>query len=306
MSVASTPDRATGAERAPAHRDWRAIDWARHTHTIELDGGRVSYADFGDGAGPPVLLVHGLGGEWTVWLETIPDLALSRRVIAVDLPGFGASPLGPDAPSIDGAARMLATLCAALELDSVVVAGSSLGGWIAAELALQQPDLVRALVLIGAAGISPTRWERAKTVSVMWSASRVAPLGSRFRRPIAARPRLRRMALGFTVDRADRLPADLVYRCLPEAASEGFRPYLKAAIGSWSFEWSERLRTLERPALVVWGERDGLLPVRHGREWERLLPDADLVVVPGAGHLPMLERPQVVNQLLARFTADID
>src|SRR4051794_6712071 len=283
-----------------AEPSWRAHVWAEQTRTVDVGPDRLAYVELGAGD-PPVLLLHGLGGNWTAWLETLPAVARPRRVIAVDLPGFGASAPGSDGISIPGYARTIERFCERMGLDEIVVAGSSLGGWVAAELTLRAPDLVQGLVLIDAAGIVPTRTERLRAISMMRGAELGAPLAPRFRAAVASRPRLRKLALKYTVAEPQSLAADLVYMALPTAPDPGFGPAFTAARRSWSDAWCDQLTEIERPMLIVWGEEDALLPLRHAREGARRIRGSELRVIPGAGHLPMLERPILVNPLLRRF-----
>jgi pimeloyl-ACP methyl ester carboxylesterase len=284
----------------PVAQSWRAHDWAELSQTVDVGSDRIAYVDLGEGD-PPVLLLHGLGGNWTAWLETLPAVARDHRVIAVDLPGFGASAPGSDGISIPGYARTIERFCERMGLDEVIVAGSSLGGWVAAELTLRSPTLVKGLVLIDAAGMVPTRGERFKAISMMRGAELGAPLAPKFRAAIASRPRLRNLALKYTVDDPSALAADLVYMALPSAPDPGFGPAFTAARRSWSDAWCDQLTEIECPTLIVWGERDSLLPVRQGREWARRIRGSEFHVIPGAGHLPMLERPVLVNSLLEGF-----
>ena len=289
---------------ADAPTSWRAHDWAALARTIDVGPDRLAYVELGDG--PPVLLVHGLGGNRTVWLETLPALARNHRVIAVDLPGFGASALGSDGVSIPGYARTLERFCNRLGLGRLVLMGSSLGGWVSADLTLRSPERVRGLVLIDAAGIVPTRPERLKAVAMMRGAELGAPHAPRFRAAVATRPGLRKLALKYTIADPTRLAADLVYMALPGAPDPGFSPAFTAARRSWSDAWSDTLTEIECPTLILWGDRDALLPLRHAREWARLIRGSELQVIPGAGHLPMLERPTLVNLALERFLAGLD
>src|ERR1700754_1719542 len=98
---------------------WRAVNWADEVRTIDLGPDRISYFDLGEGSGTPVLFVHGLGGNSTVWLENLTVFARERRVLALDLPGFGASAPGSDGISIPGYSRTLRRFCEALGLDEV-------------------------------------------------------------------------------------------------------------------------------------------------------------------------------------------
>jgi pimeloyl-ACP methyl ester carboxylesterase len=97
------------------------------------------------------------------------------------------------------------------------------------------------------------------------------------------------------------LAADLVYMALPEAPDPGFAPAFLAARRSWSEGWSDRLTEIECPTLILWGERDSLLPVRHGREFARRIRGSHLRVIGDAGHLPMVERPAEFNSALLEF-----
>jgi pimeloyl-ACP methyl ester carboxylesterase len=284
---------------------WRAVSWADKVRTVDLGPDRVSYFDLGEGDGPPVLFVHGLGGNSTVWLENLPAAARERRVLALDLPGFGASAPTSDGISIPGYSRTLQRFCERLGLDEVVLVGSSLGGWVSADLTLRDPERVRALVLTDAAGIVPTRAERYKAVAMMRGAELGAPLAPRFRTAIASRRRLRAMSLKYTVADPARLAPDLVYMGLPAAPDPGFSPAFTACRRSWSDAWCDQLTEIECPTSIVWGERDRLLPLRHAREWARRIVGSELHVIPDAGHIPMLERPDLYNDLLLGFLARV-
>src|SRR5438128_1360742 len=125
-----------GAKGSP---DWREIDWAPFLHDTAIAGRRVRYCDYGSGDGPPVVLVHGLGGSWQNWLENIPRIGQERRAIAIDLPGHGASEMPGEKMSISGFGRSVDALCDQLGLGEVVLVGNSMGGFTAAEVAIQFP-----------------------------------------------------------------------------------------------------------------------------------------------------------------------
>jgi pimeloyl-ACP methyl ester carboxylesterase len=135
-----------------ASPDWRDTDWAKELKTVEVDGVPMNYIDVGTdtGAEEPAVLVHGLGGQWQNWLENIPRLAVDRRVVAMDLPGFGLTPqpVDDEGISIPRYGRFVNGLCDALGLETVELVGNSMGGYIAAEVALQFPERVNRLVLV--------------------------------------------------------------------------------------------------------------------------------------------------------------
>jgi len=281
---------------------WRELVWEPHTRRAELAGGAVlSYVDIGDGPGPALLLVHGLGGSWKVWMENVLAFAHDHRVIAVDLPGFGGSPAPQGSVSYAAYAATLAELVAHLGLTEVVVVGNSFGGWVSAELALRHPEVVVGLVLVDAAGIVPTRGERFKVVTMMRNAGRMAPLGMRYRERIINSPKNRKRAFGFIIARADLLPPDLAVFLMPDETSPVFQKVIDEATRSWSQEWCDEVAALDTPSVVVWGSEDKQLPLRHAKLWHRMLVDSELVVVPGAGHMPMLESPRLVNDAIRRL-----
>src|SRR5436305_10535375 len=138
---------------AVAQPDWREIDWASHLHDTIVEGRRVRYCDYGTGDGPPVVMLHGLGGSWQNWLENIPRIGQQRRVIAVDLPGHGASEMPVEKISISAFGRCVDALCEQLGLGAVELVGNSTGGFTATEVAIQFPSRAAGHVLVSAAGI---------------------------------------------------------------------------------------------------------------------------------------------------------
>src|SRR5918994_656054 len=141
-----------------ASPDWRTIDWQAHLHKVEIEGIPVNNVDMGgrgeDGEREPIVLVHGLAGQWQNWLENIPRLAQERRVVALDLPGHGLTPMPREQITISGYGRYVNALCEQLELGQVDMIGNSMGGFVAAEVAIQVPERIDQLVLVSAAGIA--------------------------------------------------------------------------------------------------------------------------------------------------------
>src|SRR5918998_159889 len=147
--------------------DWRATDWERELKRVEIDGTPVNYVDVGSGGEEPVVLVHGLGGQWQNWLENIPRLAQDRRVLALDLPGHGLTPEPEDEKiSISGYGRCVDAFCDKLGVGQVDMVGNSMGGFVAAEVAIQFPERVARLVLVSAAGITSADVIRAPVVTI--------------------------------------------------------------------------------------------------------------------------------------------
>src|SRR3712207_1225325 len=124
---------------------WMSIDWPALTRSVEVLGRRMNVVDTG-GDGPVLLFIHGLGGNWQNWLLTIPAFMGPYRCVAPDLPGFGLSEMPADGISIRGYGRVVDALCQELEVERAVVVGSSMGGFIGAEVAISFATRVERLV----------------------------------------------------------------------------------------------------------------------------------------------------------------
>ena len=191
--------------------DWRTIDWPAHLRRARLGGAEVNYVDIGDGPGAPVVFVHGLGGQWQNWLENIPRVAEERRVVAPDLPGFGLSPAPPKRITISGYGRLVDALCEHLGFGPVHLVGNSMGGFVAAETAIQFPERVERLVLVSAAGISSANVYRAPALLLGRAATALISYTAARHEHVAKRPGARNLALALVVRYPTRLKADLVH-----------------------------------------------------------------------------------------------
>ena len=115
--------------------DWLKIDWRQHLHRVELPGGEVNYAEIGEGE--PIVFVHGISGSWQNWLENLPHFGRTHRAIALDLPGFGASPMPSWPIDMPAYGRLLHDFCEKLGIGSgATLVGNSMGGFVAAEAVL--------------------------------------------------------------------------------------------------------------------------------------------------------------------------
>jgi pimeloyl-ACP methyl ester carboxylesterase len=256
------------------------------------------------GEGPPLVFVHGLSGSWPNWLEQLPVFAAAgHRVIALDLPGFGHSPMPTDQISISGYARLLDGLLDQLGIDAAAVVGHSMGGFVGAELAIAFPQRAERLVLVSAAGLStyanpgatralPTlrRLERTIAACAGWVASK-SDAASR-------RPGLRNATLGFVTRHPSRLPAALAAEQVRGAGKPGFMPAFAAHL---DYDFRDRLVEIACPTLIVWGDGDRVITVRDASAFAELIPNSKAVIYKDTGHLAMLERPGAFNALLADF-----
>ncbi len=122
------------------------IDWRQHQRWVHVQGRPVNLVEIGEG--PPLVFVHGLSGNWQNWLEQLPEFSRDHRCVAVDLPGFGESPMPAEKITISGYGRWLDALFEVLEIEAAAVVGNSMGGFIAAETAIKFPHRVERLVLV--------------------------------------------------------------------------------------------------------------------------------------------------------------
>jgi len=277
--------------------EWMDVDWEEHSRWLRIEGRWLHVIDIGEG--PVVLFVHGLSGCWKNWLENIPHFARDHRVIAVDLPGFGASEMPRHRISISAYADTLDTLMRELDIPNARIVGNSMGGFIGAELALRHPARVERLVLVAAVGLSieSIRTDRDSGLRHRLEEIVFCKIGLVASRSalVARRRRLRSALLLLFVAHPGRLDPELAYEQVSSSGKPGFPAALDALC---SYPIRERLGEIVCPTLIVWGDKDRLVPVKDAAVFEELIDDSRAVIYPDTGHLTMLERP-------ARFNADV-
>ena len=249
----------------------------------------------------PLLFVHGLSGSWQNWLENLPAFAPGHRVLAMDLPGFGATPMPASGRvSIAGYATLLVALLDLLEIPRACVVGNSMGGFIALEFALAAPERVDSLVLVSPAGIGARTQRNDRLLGGLRRVERLILAGGGMLAAnadwVARRARLRRAAMQVAVHRPDKLPNALMSEQIRQ--SNGKPGFVAALDAITDHDVEERLGDIACRTLLYWGRDDRLVPVRDAARFLELIPDARLVVLDETGHLAMLERP-------ARFNADL-
>jgi pimeloyl-ACP methyl ester carboxylesterase len=265
----------------------------------DVKGVRMRY--FVGGEGPPLLLVHGLGGAASNWTELAPLLARRHRLLVPDLPGHGGSSALPAVSGLDPFADRVALVAEREGLLPAPVVGHSLGGMVVLRLALRRPADVQAVVLAGAAGLSIGNVVGRQLLSV-FSTVRPGRLAARYRGWVTRSPLLRRLVFGF-VSVADPI-------ALTEGAVEGFlaAQLLHTDVDSaWRAlrvdDPRQELEGVRCPVLVLWGSEDVQLPLDDAFEYTRRLR-ARLRVIPGCGHLLIGERPDACDRAIEDFLPD--
>jgi pimeloyl-ACP methyl ester carboxylesterase len=279
--------------------EWLDFPWERHQHRMRIDGRDANYVDAGDG--PAVIFVHGLGASWQSWLENLPEFARDRRVVAMDLPGFGCSDLPEHDISIEHYADWTFRLLDELGIERGTIVGNSMGGFIAADMAIRQPERVQRLALVSAAVF----WQEYRRAQPLVELARrsdaiVARALTRVTDDVATRPRLRAWAMATAGFRYPHLiERQLAHELVRSARrTDGYLPALEAMA---DFPLEEELPKISCPALIVWGAQDTLVPVKDAKRLEALIPDSRRVVFERTGHVAMLERPERFNSLLRAF-----
>jgi pimeloyl-ACP methyl ester carboxylesterase len=262
----------------------------------DVKGVRLRYYVGGDG--PPLLLVHGLGGAAANWTLLAPALAARRRLLVPDLPGHGGSSPLPAAPTLNPFADAVFALAVREGMTPAPVVGHSMGGVIALRLALRRPEAVRAVVLAAPAGISSTA-RRAELAFAIVSAMKPARLVAPLRGAIGRSPLLRAAVFGrWEVSDTAAFPPVAVEAFLSATA---IHSDLETA--GWALLRDDPRTDLDRircPRLVLWGARDHLVPVEDGIEYARRL-GAPLRVVADCGHLLIGERPDACADAILSF-----
>ncbi|HWM55359.1 MAG TPA: alpha/beta fold hydrolase [Solirubrobacterales bacterium] len=273
--------------------------------TETLHGRSVSYLEAG--AGPVLLLVHGMGGSSENWQAVIGPLARDHTVIAPDLPGHGRSAPGGGDYSVGGLASGLRDLLLVLGHERATLVGHSLGGGIAMQFAYQFPEIAERLVLVSSGGLGPE-------VSPLLRAAAMPGAGPFI---AATAPAVGWMRSGFRRAEAVGLrpstdvdEVSLGYASLADPERRAaFLATVRSVIGTGGQRVSavDRLYLAEAlPVLIVWGARDPLVPSHHGEDAHQSLPGSQLEVFEGVGHLPQLEVPSRFIAVVERFLAETE
>lgn len=245
---------------------------------VHIAGTRVYYREAG--RGPTLLFLHGAGGADSAlgWLSSLAAAGL--RVIVPDHPGFGRSPEPPWLDNVHDVAYAYLDFLETLDLTDVHLVGTSLGGWIALELAVRNASRLSALTVIGASGIRPE--DIATGDLFLWSPE----------------DRVRRLVYDPAL--AERI---LALPQTPEQQEVQLRNFFTTAKLAWEprffdphlEKWLHRLRL---PTHVIWGDSDRLFPPEYGRRLAALIPGARFSLIGRCGHLPQIERPQELATLV--------
>lgn len=251
---------------------------------ITVEGRTIRHLRLGPEEGTPIVMIHGFGADLSTWMFNQEALAADRPVYALDLPGHGGSSKEVDDGSAAGLARTVRAYLDAAGIDRAHLVGHSLGGAIAVEIALAEPDRVTALTLVAPAGFGTE-------IAGDFISGFILETRSRKLRPV----------LEMLVANPDMVSADMVEDVLKFKRLDGATAALSTvaeanfAGGSQKLSLRGRLADVKVPVHVAWGEVDQILPAAHA---EGLPESVSVTRVPGAGHIAHMEKASEINSII--------
>jgi pimeloyl-ACP methyl ester carboxylesterase len=287
----------------PADVKWRdSLDFIynpEYSWFTRVDGVRIHYQEAGEESAPPIILIHGFISSNLIWSHVLKPLAdAGFRAIALDLPGYGYSDKPADAHyTIDEQARAVIGLMDQLGIEKALIAGASYGGAVASIIALDYPERVNRLILVGAVTNDDAKRKLLLRISCLPLIGDVATplfLGSRWILRKRMQDMYRRMGRPIN----EKMVASRHHLL---ATSNTHRAMLRTA-RHWSANRIEREAFLIRqPTLLVWGDDDDHIPIENALRMRDSIPNAKLIVFRNCGHLPPAEQPEKFVELVAEF-----
>jgi pimeloyl-ACP methyl ester carboxylesterase len=263
---------------------------------VTIWDGPVFFREAGDGVRPPLLLLHGWGGSSRYWRATLAALGADRRVLALDLPGFGASPPLAGPATASRLAELVLAFADAQGLEQFDLNGHSFCASVAVYIAARWPGRVRRLVLTS---ISTFRNERERRM--VDQVHHILGLWMALRRPWMAERRAFYRTVGSRF--FYRNPADdaVLREAVADFLKMDKRTALESAASSSDAAINQAMAAVACPTLVIGARQDRIMPPRGTPEVARLVPDSRLLWIERCGHLPMIERPDEYHAALRDF-----
>jgi len=242
---------------------------------VVIDDQLINYFEVNPQADTTVVFLHGWQSSVKVWVKILEKLGHNQvRLIALDMPGFGQSPIPKLAWGVGDYAELVKNFATKLELKNIVLVGHSFGGRVAIKLVSKEPKLIKKLVLVDAAGF---RNEKIQTKLKILAAKTAKPL---FALPILKR--LKETAL-IAMGAKDYVEAGPMRQIFMKTINEDLTDFM---------------HEITIPTLLIWGEKDEETPLAYGEIMNRLIPDSKLVVLAGAGHFSFLDEPDHFVKLI--------
>lgn len=259
---------------------------------LEIEGMPLHYRATGDPQAPAVVLIHGVLSSLHTWQAWQEQLSHEFYVISFDVPGFGLTGSHPKSDySVDMYNRVITALLQHLNVKDCYLAGSSFGGLLSWEYALHAPQRVQKMILLDASGIHTSPKEVKNIGFKLFLNPFTAPLAHYF----TPKAILHRLLKGVYGDVA-KVSSELAERYWALLLRKGNRTAFSTILSKTILHGQSHttaLQQIQTPTLILWGDQDHLLPVRHAQEFHQLLPNSSLKIYKGVGHVPMEEIPQL-------------
>lgn len=253
---------------------------------IETSRGKVGFSEQGEGERTPIVFLHGVGSDKSVWRPQLDHFGKTRRAIAFDYPGYGESDFVEDATRDDFAASILAAMDA-LGIEKAHVCGLSLGGVVAIALHAAAPDRCASLIIADSFAVHPDGQ-------------------AIYDRSIAASHDIRALAEARVGALLASEEADLRGEVIETMARIDPAAYRIGAEAVWLAEQSDRAATIRVPALIIVGDEDAITPPALSEQLHALIPGSRLDVIAGASHLANLDKPAEFNRSIDDFLSAVD
>lgn len=269
---------------------------------ITVNGNKVRYWRAGD-QGEHLLLIHGLGAMLEYWQYVIPELSKHYRVIAIDLLGSGKSDKPDVRFDLTYYSQFITDLLKVLGIEKFYLAGHSLGGGLALQVAIDRPDAVQKLFLIDNAGFGRQLTFVFRLMSFSW----IGRIMMKLTKPMY------RKALEFSVHNSAAITDEFVDQLYPMASEDLHRRTMLQLLRdnadlsgmkwtTWRPVWKKLRHLKALPIFVIWGENDRILHInKHLKRGKKRLPHLKSVVFQHCGHIPMVEYPQRTASLMIDF-----
>jgi len=266
-----------------------AVARAQTSKEVLVFGQKIQYVEAG--AGPTVILLHGLGGSAQAWQFNIGALAEKYHVVALDQIGFGKS----DKPFVNYRIRtyvdFLDQFCKQLKIERATLVGNSMGGWIAAMFTASFPDRVEKLVLVDAAGYAPPKDFDMRTL---------------FNLNPSTRAGMKLLISKVFYNKAFQTDAFIDQSIAARlAAGDGYTiNSISESIIRGEDLLDDIVKTIKRPTLIIWGRQDGLVPLAEGERFNKDIAGSKMIVIEECGHVPNAEKPGEFNAALLKFLGE--
>jgi pimeloyl-ACP methyl ester carboxylesterase len=265
---------------------------------VEIDGMQVHFRDQGLATDSvPIVLIHGTGASLHTWEAWVSELKNEHRIITLDLPAYGLT--GPNQTgdySQEFYVGFMDKFLSKLNIKRCILGGNSLGGGITWAYALEHPERVSKMILVDAGGYPMV----SKSVPIAFQIARMPVLGNLFKYVLPHSIIEKSLQNVYVHD--DRITLELIERYYDMASREGnrkaFLDRMKVSIKSDKYL---KIKTLTMPTLIIWGEKDGLIPTDVAEKFHRDLPNDTMIIFKDLGHTPMEEDPMITVKAVKEF-----